>query len=63
MSNIYLDRLDQYVEQRLIPEYNRGRRRRPNPAYQTEQTDRAAQKHRDRRAARTLGLRRRPLPS
>lgn len=34
LSNIYLDRLDQYVEQRLLPEYNLGRRRRPNRAYQ-----------------------------
>ena len=34
LSNIYLDRLDQYVEQRLLPEYNSGRRRRPNREYQ-----------------------------
>ena len=34
LSNIYLDRLDQYVEQRLLPEYNHGRRRRPNRAYE-----------------------------
>jgi hypothetical protein len=32
LSNIYLDRLDQYVEQRLLPEYNLGRRRRTNRA-------------------------------
>jgi hypothetical protein len=33
LSNIYLDRLDQYVETVLLPQYNRGARRKPNPAY------------------------------
>jgi group II intron reverse transcriptase/maturase len=33
LSNIYLDRLDKFVEQTLIPEYTRGIHRRPNPAY------------------------------
>jgi group II intron reverse transcriptase/maturase len=33
LSNVYLDRLDQYVEQTLIPEYERGQRRRKNLAY------------------------------
>jgi group II intron reverse transcriptase/maturase len=33
LSNIYLDRLDQYVEQVLFPEYNRGATRKPNKAY------------------------------
>ena len=41
LSNIYLDRLDRFVEQRLLPEYNRGDRRRRNRAYQTR-------RHRDR---------------
>jgi hypothetical protein len=34
LSNIYLARLDQFVETDLLPRYNRGIRRRPNPAYQ-----------------------------
>ncbi len=33
LSNIYLDRLDQFVEQVLLPTYNYGDRRRPNPPY------------------------------
>jgi group II intron reverse transcriptase/maturase len=33
LANIYLDRLDSYVETPLMPTYNRGTRRRPNPAY------------------------------
>jgi|SRR5882724_1974423 len=33
LSNIYLDRLDQFAETVLIPEYTRGNMRRRNPAY------------------------------
>jgi group II intron reverse transcriptase/maturase len=32
-ANIYLDRLDQYVEQTLIPAYTRGRAKRIDPEY------------------------------
>jgi group II intron reverse transcriptase/maturase len=35
LSNIYLDKLDQYVEKTLIPAYTRGERRAVNPVYQT----------------------------
>src|SRR6266436_3323709 len=34
LANIYLDRLDKYVERALIPEHTRGERRRVNPEYQ-----------------------------
>jgi group II intron reverse transcriptase/maturase len=33
LSNIYLDRLDTFIETVLIPEYTRGRSRARNPAY------------------------------
>ncbi len=33
LANIYLDRLDQWVENTLIPEYTRGTRRKENKAY------------------------------
>ena len=33
LSNLVLDRLDQYVETHLIPAYTRGARRRTNPPY------------------------------
>ena len=33
LANIYLDRLDQFVETVLIPAHTRGSARRPNPAY------------------------------
>jgi group II intron reverse transcriptase/maturase len=35
LANIYLDKLDQYAEQELIPEYTKGEARRPNAAYQS----------------------------
>jgi hypothetical protein len=64
LSNIYLDRLDRYVEQRLLPEYNRGRRRRPNRAYEAvENAIARARRHGDRQQARRLNLLRRRLPS
>lgn len=33
LSNVFLNELDQYVEQVLIPKYTQGHRRQPNPAY------------------------------
>lgn len=33
LSNIYLDRMDRYVETMLIPEHTRGRRRKTNAEY------------------------------
>ena len=33
LSNIYLDKLDQFVETRLLPAYNHGDRRKPYPPY------------------------------
>jgi group II intron reverse transcriptase/maturase len=64
LSNIYLDRLDQFVETELLPRYNRGERRRPNPAYQDLQWAIARAKRRgNRMAVRTLRQQRRALPS
>ena len=34
LANVYLDRLDRFVEGVLLPEYNRGTRRKRNPQYQ-----------------------------
>ena len=64
LSNTYLDRLDRYVEQRLLPEYNSGRRRRPSREYQAvEYAIQRARRHGDRAEARRLSLLRRQLPS
>ncbi|MEV6227954.1 reverse transcriptase domain-containing protein [Saccharopolyspora shandongensis] len=64
MSNIYLDRFDQFVEQQLIPDYNRGKRRGRNPAYE-HVCDRIkkAKRHGDRDAVDPLRRERRTLPS
>ena len=35
LSNIYLDKFDQYVEKTLLPAYTRGKKRVPNPEYGT----------------------------
>lgn len=64
LSNIYLDRLDQFIEQSLLPDYNQGLRRQPNRAYRViEYAIARATRHGDREAARALRLQRRSLPS
>jgi group II intron reverse transcriptase/maturase len=35
LANIYLDRLDRFVEETLLPDFNRGDRRKPHPEYHT----------------------------
>jgi Reverse transcriptase (RNA-dependent DNA polymerase)/Type II intron maturase len=64
LSNIYLDKLDKFVETVLMPKYNRGERREPNPAYQQIKNaiDRAKRRG-DRQALRQLRKQRRKLPS
>ncbi len=64
LSNIYLDKLDKFVERELIPQYTRGARRRDNPEYHRT-ADRLADARRrgDRAAARDLARQLRPLPS
>jgi len=62
LSNIYLDKLDKFVEQVLIPQYTQGRLRRHNPEYQRlSDQRRRARKRGDRTGARqglyTLGVR------
>ena len=64
LSNIYLDRFDQFVEQQLIPDCERGRRRRTHPAYENVENRIArAKRHGDREAVRALKRERRTLPS
>jgi hypothetical protein len=64
LSNIYLDRLDGYVETVLLPEYNRGGHRRRNPAYQNlAYAIGRARARGDAGTARRLRQERRLLPS
>jgi group II intron reverse transcriptase/maturase len=64
LSNIYLDRLDKFVEKVLIPEYTQGTGRAVNPAYaRIISAIKRARKRGDRAAVRQLRARRRGLPS
>jgi hypothetical protein len=64
LSNIYLHKLDVYVETILIPQYTRGKRRRPNPEYERMKARMArARAQGDREQARDLRRRLRQQPS
>jgi group II intron reverse transcriptase/maturase len=64
LSNIYLDRLDTFIETILIPEYNRGALRKHNPEYQRVRWAVTRARHRgDDAAVRELRKRQRSLPS
>jgi len=64
LSNIYLDRLDKFVETVLIPEYTRGAGRVSGSAYrEVKNAFRRARRRGDRAAARELRKQLRSLPS
>jgi group II intron reverse transcriptase/maturase len=63
LSNIYLDKLDKFVEQVLIPGHTRGKVRRHNLEYRRlNDRRRLARQRGDRAAARELLRQMRPLP-
>jgi group II intron reverse transcriptase/maturase len=63
LSNIYLDKLDKFVEQELIPQYTRGSHRKKNLEYQRLNDRRQlARKHGDRAAARETLRQMRAVP-
>jgi group II intron reverse transcriptase/maturase len=63
LSNIYLDRLDSFVETQLVPEYTKGKGRAENPAYK-QVSDRMVRARRryDLGRVRELRQRLRTLP-
>jgi len=64
LSNIYLHKLDEYVERELIPQYTRGERRKRNPEYvRAEWRNRSARQRGDRAEAREQRRIMRALPS
>ena len=64
LSNIYLSKLDVFVETVLIPQYTRGARRKRNPEYwRIENRMRSARQRGDRDTARTLRRQLRQVPS
>ena len=64
LSNIYLHKLDVFVEKTLIPEFTRGRLRARNPEYRAvEHAIAAARRKGDRAEVRSLYRRLHSLPS
>ena len=64
LSNIYLHRMDEFVETVLMPEYTRGKRRASNPAYfRVRSAARRARARGDHAKARKLRAQQRGLPS
>jgi group II intron reverse transcriptase/maturase len=64
LSNIYLDKLDKYIEGELIPHYTRGTRRKPGREYGRLADRRwSARQRGDRAQARELARQMRALPS
>jgi len=64
LSNIYLHRLDEFVEMVLIPQHTRGAGRKANPAYSAAKRELAQiRRNGDRAATRELRRRMRSLPS
>jgi group II intron reverse transcriptase/maturase len=63
LSNIYLDKLDKYIERELIPQHTRGTRRKVNPQYrELAARRRATLQDGDREQARELEKQMRALP-
>jgi group II intron reverse transcriptase/maturase len=63
LSSIYLDKLDKFVEQELIPQYTRGARRKSNPEYHRKAARlKYARRTGNRATARSLAKDLRALP-
>ena len=63
LSNIYLHKLDEFVERELIPQYTRGASRKVNPEYERVKSRlRRTRGHGDRAEARDLEKQLRALP-
>jgi group II intron reverse transcriptase/maturase len=64
LSSIYLDKLDQFVKNELIPQHTRGTRRKYNPEYgRLKDRRRGARRRGDRAQARELLKQMRALPA
>lgn len=64
LSNIYLDRMDRFAEEVLVPEFTRGKERKKNAAYmRADSAKRRARARGDRAAERELLRQQRSTPS
>jgi group II intron reverse transcriptase/maturase len=64
LSNIYMDRLDRFVEETLIPEHTGNRRRKANPEYRQRESEvRYYRRRGDREQAEKIRREMQQLPS
>ena len=64
LANIYLNELDTFVEEELIPQFTKGERRRPNPAYlRCRYEKRVAKAHNDRMTYKVYDQKQRSIPA
>jgi len=64
LSNIYLDRLDKFVETELLPAHTRGDKRKENPEYRRIRDQRrSARKSEDRKRMKEIRQQLRQIPS
>lgn len=64
LANIYLHELDHFIEQDLLPQWNQGKARSPNPAYRAVVYQRnQARKHGDEERFKAMTKAMRQLPS
>lgn len=64
LANIFLNELDRLVEEELLPQYNRGKKRRNDPRYAHQQAMMAkAKRHGDRDRYQALAKQLRTMPS
>lgn len=64
LANIFLNELDQYIEEKLMPDYNKDRLRRIDPEYQKiENRIFRARKQGEKELAKELEKKRRQIPS
>jgi len=64
LSNVYMHKLDEYIEEELIPQYTRGKQRARNPEYEELSRRIArARREKDRETIHKLEQQRRQIPS
>lgn len=64
LANIFLNELDQYIEEKLMPDYNKDRLRRIDPEYQKiENRILRARKKGEKESVKELEMQRRQIPS
>jgi len=63
LANIYLDKLDKFVENELIPRFTSGKKRKPNLKYRSLKLKYRRRRHRDVAAAKEIRKAMQQIPS